>query len=110
MALTRLDKLLADSGRYSRSEARALIRAGRVGADGAVVRQPEARLFEQVIFLLRDDAGAVSDDELLRQANEAAEEYLRPLIPEKKAALWPKLLLLLAGMSLGFGLGVLIGI
>lgn len=44
MALTRLDKLLADSGRYSRSEARALIRAGRVGADGAVVRQPEAKL------------------------------------------------------------------
>ena len=42
-----------------------------------VVRQPEAKLFEQAIFLLRDDAGEVSDDELLRQANEAAEEYLR---------------------------------
>ncbi len=43
MALTRLDKLLADSGLYSRSEARALIRAGRVLADGAAVRQPEAK-------------------------------------------------------------------
>ena len=43
MALTRLDKLLSDSGLYSRSEARALIRAGRVLADGAAVRQPEAK-------------------------------------------------------------------
>ena len=68
------------------------------------------RLFEQVIFLLRDDAGAVSDDELLRQANEAAEEYLRPLIPERKTKHWLLPLLVLAGMSLGFGLGVLIGI
>ena len=42
-----------------------------------VVRQPEAKLFEQAIFLLRDDAAAVTDDELLRQANEAADEYLR---------------------------------
>ena len=41
-----------------------------------VVRQPEAKLFEQAIFLLRDDAAAVTDDELLRQANEAADEYL----------------------------------
>lgn len=42
-----------------------------------VVRQPEAKLFEQAIFLLRDDAEAVTDDELLRQANEAADTYLR---------------------------------
>ena len=42
-----------------------------------VVRQPDARLFEQAIFLLRADAGAVTDDELLRQANEAADDYLR---------------------------------
>ncbi len=42
-----------------------------------VVRQPEAKLFEQAIFLLRDDAEAVTDDELLRQANEAADAYLR---------------------------------
>ena len=42
-----------------------------------VVRQPEAKLFEQAIFLLRDDAAAVTDEELLRQANEAADAYLR---------------------------------
>ena len=36
MALSRLDKLLGDSGRASRSEARALIRAGRVTVNGRV--------------------------------------------------------------------------
>ena len=38
MAMTRLDKLLADSGTVSRSEARDLVRAGRVTVDGAVAR------------------------------------------------------------------------
>ena len=38
MAMTRLDKLLADSGTVSRSEAKLLLRAGRVTVDGAVVR------------------------------------------------------------------------
>ena len=38
MAMTRLDKLLADSGTVSRSEARALLRAGRVTVNGVVAR------------------------------------------------------------------------
>ena len=38
MAMTRLDKLLADSGTVSRSEAKLLLRAGRVTVDGVVVR------------------------------------------------------------------------
>lgn len=40
----RLDKLLADTGRWSRKEARALIRQGRLTVDGAVLRQPELRV------------------------------------------------------------------
>lgn len=36
MALTRIDKLLSDSGRVSRSEAKELIRTGRVAVNGAV--------------------------------------------------------------------------
>lgn len=40
----RLDKLLADTGRWSRSEARELIRAGRVRVDGAAETRPEAKL------------------------------------------------------------------
>lgn len=39
-----------------------------------VVKSPDEKLFEQAIFLLREDAlsgGGVSDSELLRQAREA---------------------------------------
>ena len=43
MNLTRLDKLLADSGVCSRSEAKALIRAGRVTVNGAVPRLAEEK-------------------------------------------------------------------
>ena len=43
MPLTRLDKLLADSGICSRSEAKALIRAGRVTVNGAVPRLAEEK-------------------------------------------------------------------
>ena len=43
MALLRLDKLIADTGRATRSEARDLIRAGRVTVDGAVVRSPDSK-------------------------------------------------------------------
>ena len=37
----RLDKLLSDTGRWSRTEARDLIRGGSVTVDGVVLRQPE---------------------------------------------------------------------
>lgn len=43
MILTRLDKLLADSGAFTRSEARTIIRSGRVSVNGHTVRQPEAK-------------------------------------------------------------------
>ena len=43
MGLTRLDKILADSGAASRSEAKAMIRAGRVAVDGRIAAEPEAK-------------------------------------------------------------------
>ena len=43
MPLARLDKLIADSGVASRSEAKALVRAGRVTVDGAVPRRVEEK-------------------------------------------------------------------
>lgn len=43
MGQTRLDKRICDSGRWTRSEARALIRAGRVQVDGALARSPEEK-------------------------------------------------------------------
>ena len=39
----RLDKLLSDTGRWSRKEARDLIRGGSVTVDGVVLRQPEEK-------------------------------------------------------------------
>ena len=44
--MVRLDKLLVQSGRCSRSEARTLTRSGRVTVDGAVVRSPEVKVEE----------------------------------------------------------------
>ena len=45
--MERLDKRLAATGRWSRKEARELIRAGRVRVDGAPCRAPEAKVGEQ---------------------------------------------------------------
>ena len=43
MAQERLDRILAGTGRWSRKEARDLIRQGAVTADGTVVRRPEEK-------------------------------------------------------------------
>ena len=42
--MERLDKRLANTGKWSRKEARALIRAGRVRVEGAVCRAPEQKV------------------------------------------------------------------
>lgn len=56
MALTRLDKLLADSGAFSRSEARLCVREGRVAVDGSVVRQPEAKFDSDAVITVDGEA------------------------------------------------------
>ena len=40
----RLDKILAGSGLYTRSQARTLIQSGGVTVDGAVIRRPETKI------------------------------------------------------------------
>ena len=42
-----------------------------------VVRPPDTKLFEQAIFLLRDGADGGISDEALRQARQAAGQYLQ---------------------------------
>lgn len=44
--LERLDKRIAATGKWSRKEARDLVRAGRVSVEGAVCRSPEAKVGE----------------------------------------------------------------
>lgn len=78
--MERLDKRLANTGTWSRKEARELIRAGRVAADGTVCRAPEQKVPETaavtvdgapiggggpVYLMLNKPAGVVSStDEL----------------------------------------------
>ena len=42
-----------------------------------VLRPREEKLFEQAIFLLKEGADPVSDEELLSQARKAANRYLK---------------------------------
>lgn len=45
-----------------------------------VVQSPDPKLFEQAIFILREDAEGVSDEALLKEANQA----IRGPLKEKK--------------------------
>ena len=56
MESQRLDKILASTGKYSRKEARGLIRAGRVLADGVPVRDAAAKLDAEAVHISVDGA------------------------------------------------------
>lgn len=92
--MERLDKILANTGRWSRKEARELIRAGRVSVDGVTARAPEdkadpAAVFtvdgerisgeKQVYLMLHKPAGLVSatEDPLQPTVLELLPEHLR---------------------------------
>lgn len=55
MALERLDKILSGTGRWSRREVKDLVKAGRVTADGAVVRRPEEKFDRAATVLAVDE-------------------------------------------------------
>lgn len=61
MALERLDKILSGTGRWSRREVKDLVKAGRVTADGAVVRRPEEK-FDRVATVLAVDGEPVDGE------------------------------------------------
>lgn len=50
-----------------------------------VVHSPDPKLFEQAIFILKEDAKGVTDEELLREANRALH---RPAKGSKWQPLW----------------------
>lgn len=98
--MERLDKRLANTGRWSRREIRELIRAGRVCVDGRVVRSPEEKCAststfqvdgmvvagEALVYLmLHKPAGLVSSTEDPRQPT------VFSLLPEhlRRAGLFP---------------------
>jgi 16S rRNA pseudouridine516 synthase len=51
MATLRLDKLLADTGRWSRKEARELVRQGRVRVNGTIVKKSEEKVETEQLLL-----------------------------------------------------------
>ena len=61
--MERLDKILANTGRWSRKEARELIRAGRVAVDGAAARAPEEKYDPSAAFTV--DGEPVSGERLV---------------------------------------------
>ena len=61
MALERLDKILSGTGRWSRREVKDLVKAGRVTADGAVVRRPEDK-FDRSSTVMAVDGEAVGGE------------------------------------------------
>lgn len=88
----RLDKILSGTGQLSRSEARSAVRAGLVAVDGAVVRDPAAKVrrasvitvrgesvdtAEFVVYMLHKPAGYVS-----ASAPEGAYPPVTELLPE----------------------------
>lgn len=97
--MERLDKRLAATGRWSRKEARDLIRAGRVTVDGRMVRAPEEKVGEEpvlvdgapleasgpVYLMLHKPAGVVSATE------DSRERTVLSLLPERyqKLGLFP---------------------
>lgn len=97
--MERLDKRLASTGRWSRKEARELIRAGRVTVDGRTARAPEEKVGEEpvlvdgaplkdtglVYLMLHKPAGVVSATE------DPREETVLSLLPERyqKLGLFP---------------------
>ena len=56
MPSKRLDKIIADTGLYSRSEARALIKNGRVSADVQTVKNPAEQIDPEHSILMVDGA------------------------------------------------------
>ena len=63
MLLERLDKILAGSGRYTRSQARTVIQAGAVTVDGRCVRRPEEKVSRQAAVIA--EGQAVETDEFV---------------------------------------------
>ena len=68
-----------------------------------VVKSPDFKQFEQAIFLLREDALSkeAPEDQVLRQAQEVANAYLRESSP--RGRVWRGLTPLLSGLA-GAGL------
>ena len=53
-----------------------------------LVKSPDPKLFEQAIFILKEDAPGISDEELLKQARLAARRPTAQQLPFAWGAVW----------------------
>ena len=61
MKKERIDRILSGTGRFSRAEARTVIQKGLVTVDGAVVRDPGAKIERSCAVAVRDKAVDTSE-------------------------------------------------
>lgn len=55
-----------------------------------VIKSPDPKIFEQAIFIVKDDylmTRGIDQKELMRQANEAASEYIKDAYKSKRKGL-----------------------
>ena len=67
-----------------------------------VVKSPDNGLFDQAVFLLRENAlekHGVGERELLEEARRLADHYVVPQKAENRRQLWPPLVWLLMGAA-----------
>lgn len=73
-----------------------------------LVKSPDTKLFEQAIFILREDAlerHGVTEEEIMRQARKTAGSYLTSQLPARqRRAVWRRRLVwFLVGAATGWG-------
>lgn len=65
-----------------------------------VVKAPVGSIFDEAIFIMRDDVPSSADvdaEKILREACSAADEYVRENCTDRKRVFRPNVLLLLSG-------------
>ena len=68
-----------------------------------VIKSPDRKLFEEAIFIVRDDAltePGVTPDDIIKEAQNVADSYIRNNLKSKRPKLPPSVLVLLgAGIT-----------
>jgi hypothetical protein len=68
-----------------------------------VIKSPELHLFDEAIFIVREDAlrdGGVTGEEIIKQAQEVADNYVRCQIKKRRISRLPAPLFALLGAGM----------
>ena len=71
-----------------------------------VIKTPDPKIFEEAIFIVREDvtaSGGVTGDEIVRQAQKVANDYIKNHARSRWKIRFPAPVLLLAGALLASG-------